>query len=292
MREAAELLEAAEREAGRALARLPHIDLRAFRALLGGVETALAGEPVAGLEEAVASMDRWAKRLFGATCSGARRGRGVGPVGALSAAARCLSMLAGYLSSSRCSAGPGDDPLAVRLCMAADYAFRVMEREGLLSTEVPEVVLEDWAPERRGPWVAIATGAHRARRSVLDQLSARVEGRRVVLDLDDGKQAVLDLDGGTVEVRNVAARAAPSVRAGLERAAGLSCSVARRGRRADVRCAGLREGALDDAVAAAALAANVERRLLWYSDQLGEEDAGRLTRALERAVRAALGGVA
>ena len=260
--------------------------------LLEGAAGAVSGSAGAleGLGELLKRLSSWSRRLFGSPCTPpGHRGEGgaVPPSVAVDAAASCLSALADYLESSRCTVEGGASPRAVRACALADYAFRVMEREGMLHRGAPDsrVLLGSWAPPQpRAARSALMRGEAGARRSALGQLRARASGSAVELELDYGKRARVDFASGEAVVEGVPRYAAEAVSRALERAAGLRCAVEPRGRRAAVRCTGVALSNADEAVAAAAMAANIEARVQWHRYLLDREEYAEVAAELARRV--------
>jgi hypothetical protein len=244
----------------------------------------------AALAELLPRLSSWSRRLFGAPCTPpGYRGEGgvVQPWVAVGAAASCLSALADYLESSRCAVEGDASPRAVRACALADYAFRVMEREGMLYKGAPDsrALLGSWAPPQpRVSRSALMRGEAGARRSVLGQLRARASGSAVELELDYGKRARVDFGSGEAVVEGVPRYAAEAVSRALERAAGLKCAVEPRGRRAAVRCTGVALSNADEAVAAAAMAANIDARVQWHRYLLDREEYAEVAAELARRV--------
>jgi hypothetical protein len=233
-------------------------------------------------------LSSWSRRLFGTPCTPpGYKGEGgvVQPSVAIDAAASCLSALADYLESSRCAVEGEASPRAARACLLADYAFRVMEREGMLYRGAPDsrVLLGSWVPPQpRVTRSALMRGEAGARRSALGQLRARASGSAVELELDYGKRARVDFGSGEAVVEGVPRYAAEAVSRALERAAGLKCAVEPRGRRAAVRCTGVARGNADEAVAAAAMAANIDVRVQWHRYLLDREEYAEVAAELAR----------
>jgi hypothetical protein len=189
----------------------------------------------------------------------------------------CMSQLQMYLKTSRCRVEDKSDPNIVRACFAFDYAAKVLEQKGLLSTsidvdydEAMRAILMDTSDEveegeGRRPVVKpsrIIRDDYAPRSSVYPELRAFAERDRLVIHLDSDREAVIDYRGGTLVMKNASTGDRPVAR--LLASLGLKCedSVSGEGEKLLV-CRGVDAGNVDKVAIGVATTANTHLRRYW-----------------------------